>query len=901
MKKTAHIISHSHWDREWYLPFEQHRYYFIKLMNHLIEQFNQKGNAFKSFHLDGQTVLLEDYFAVHPENRDIVKQLIEEKKLYIGPWYILQDAFLTSSEANIRNLQIGLSDTKTYGHASKIGYFPDTFGIYGQAPQILKQANIDTAAFGRGVKPTGFNNTVSDTTNFESPYSEMDWQSPDGSKVLGILFANWYSNGNEIPADKQEAKAFWDKKLQDAEKYASTNQLLFMNGCDHQPLQKNIPDAIETASALYPDYRFKHSSFDEYIEALQDSLPDRLQVIEGELRNQRTDGWSTLVNTASSRIYLKQWNNYCQSLLEKVAEPLAAMNFLAGNAYPHKYIQFMWKSLMKNHPHDSICGCSVDAVHREMVTRFETVAQMGDVFIKEKAKELSRNIDTSNTPEGGIPLIVINTTGWKKNDVITKTVDLDKVYFSQMPFEEIPVYLQNKTTPGYKLVDSEGKIIDYQLDDPTIAFGYDLPDDQFRQPYYAKRAELSFFTEDIPAFGYKTFYLVPSEDPMQRPRQNKMVTENHDTEMENDYVHVSFHADGSYDLMNKVTGESFHHLGIYEDTGDIGNEYMYKETERHPAITTKGVKAEFKFLERSTLRSKLEVTQTLTIPVSADDQLATERNYLIWHKEREAGRSEEVTTLTLRTVVTLTKGMKGPSFKLMVDNQATDHRLRVLFPTGIETETHKADSIFEIVSRPNTPEKEWENPSFCHHQQRFSSLADNQKGLTVATDGLHEYEILKEDGTIALTVLRSVAELGDWGDFPTPEAQCQGLQTAEWQVLPHEKDVIQSQAFVDAYQFKVPLVPVQEGIHEGVWPENHQFVKTEADGLAWSSMKVEEEREDVMIRWFNPVEKKLPLHATIKNYQSFKSSILEEKTNQEDELYEVGKHEIITLGFHNKH
>jgi alpha-mannosidase len=117
-----------------------------------------------------------------------------------------------------RNLLIGINDTKAYGHVSKIGYFPDTFGIYGQAPQLLKQAGIDTAAFGRGVKPTGFNNTVSDIPDYESPYSEMIWKSPDGSGVLGILFANWYSNGNEIPVDEAEAKAFWDKKLQDAEK-----------------------------------------------------------------------------------------------------------------------------------------------------------------------------------------------------------------------------------------------------------------------------------------------------------------------------------------------------------------------------------------------------------------------------------------------------------------------------------------------------------------------------------------------------------------------------------------------------------------------------------------------------------------------------------------------------------
>ncbi|QIZ05582.1 alpha-mannosidase [Priestia megaterium] len=900
MNKTAHIISHSHWDREWYLPFEKHRYYFIKLMNDLIDQFKKEGNMFQAFHLDGQTVLLEDYFAVHPENREIVKQLIQEKKLHIGPWYVLQDAFLTSSEANVRNLQIGIHDAKAYGHVSKIGYFPDTFGIYGQAPQLLKQAGIDTAAFGRGVKPTGFNNTVSDSPDYESPYSEMIWKSPDGSNVLGILFANWYSNGNEIPVDEAEAKKFWDVKLRDAEKYASTNQLLFMNGCDHQPLQKTIPQAIETAASLYPDYTFKHSSFDEYTEALKEALPEKLQVIEGELRNQRTDGWSTLVNTASSRIYLKQWNNHCQTLLEKIAEPLASMAFLAGGTYPREYLRFMWKSLMKNHPHDSICGCSVDEVHREMETRFETVSQMGEVFVSEQAAELAGKIDTSGAPEGGIPLVVLNTTGWNKDEVVTKTVDLEKVYFSQMHFEEIPIYLQDKELPAYKLVDQSAKTIESQLESPVVEFGYDLPDDKFRQPFFAKRAKVSFLTENVPAFGYKTFYLIPQEQPDgQRPEQ----AADGGMEMENEYVHLLFHEDGTYDLTNKATGRTFHRLGIYEDTGDVGNEYMFKEAKGHEPITTKDVPAVFRFIEKSPLRTELEFTHTLTIPVSADDRLAIERNRLIWHKEREAGRLDETTTITLRTVATLEKGMKGPAFKLTIDNQAADHRLRVLFPTGLQTETHQADSIFEIVTRPNIPEKEWENPSFCHHQQRFASIKGDEMGLTVATDGLQEYEILPADGTIALTVLRSVAELGDWGYFPTPEAQCIGIQTAEWQVLMHEKDVIASKAFVEAYQYKVPLQVIQTSAHEGTLPADHQFVNWESEGLAWSSMKVAEECDDVMIRWFNPAPTSKSLTASIPtqpDFTSYKSTILEEQTNDSSDQYEVTGYEIITLGFQNK-
>lgn len=147
-KKTAHIISHSHWDREWYMSLEEHKYYLVKLFDDLLAKLKEDPD-FHSFHLDGQTIMVDDYLGVRPEREAEVKAYIREGRLIVGPWYILQDAFLTSSEANVRNLLYGMKDTAEWGQDGYLGYYPDTFGVYGQAPQLLKQANIDTAAFGR--------------------------------------------------------------------------------------------------------------------------------------------------------------------------------------------------------------------------------------------------------------------------------------------------------------------------------------------------------------------------------------------------------------------------------------------------------------------------------------------------------------------------------------------------------------------------------------------------------------------------------------------------------------------------------------------------------------------------------------------------------------------------------
>ena len=103
----------------------------------------------------------------------------------------------------------------------------------------------------------------------------------------------------------ETAKAYWNERIKNAARFASTDEYLMMNGCDHQPVQTDIGEAIETASKLYPDINFIHSNFPDYIKALNDNLSDDLTVVKGELTSQDTDGWTTLVNCASSHVYFK--------------------------------------------------------------------------------------------------------------------------------------------------------------------------------------------------------------------------------------------------------------------------------------------------------------------------------------------------------------------------------------------------------------------------------------------------------------------------------------------------------------------------------------------------------------------------------------------------------------------
>lgn len=892
-KKTVHIISHTHWDREWYLPYEQHHYLLIEVMDQLLDTLETDPN-FKSFHLDGQTIILDDYLQVRPERRDQIKKLIEAGRIEVGPWYILQDEFLTSSEANVRNLQYGMRDAKKWGGLSKIGYFPDSFGNIGQAPQILQQADIKAAAFGRGVKPTGFNNAVIDASAYESPYSEMKWQSPDGTEVTGILFANWYCNGNEIPTDEQKAKVYWDEHLENLETFASTTHLLMLNGCDHQPIQTNLSVAIDLANRLYPDYTFVHSTFNDYIAAItEESANEDLKVVEGELRSQHTDGWGTLVNTASSRVYLKQMNQKVQTLLEKVAEPLATFRYFIDQTYDHDMFAYAWKTLMQNHPHDSICGCSVDEVHDEMVTRFNKSEHFTEMLIDRTLDQLVKHIDTASFDTSDVyPFVVFNTLAENRTDQVSVTVDLKRAYYRDGVNKDV---LRQIDVDGFVVVDENKTLYPVEVDDHGLVFDYDLPEDKFRQPYMARRVTITFNAESLPALGYQVFALVKGDVDVAT-----LVTK--EKQMENENLSVEIMDNGSLTITDKRTNQIYQGLNIYEDTGDIGNEYMYKQSSDHLVRTTEEESATIELIENSAVKATYKITHEWLLPESAQETLIKEQQELVWFTNRKSERSLKEQPLKIETYVTLTHSATYVDVKATIANNIKDHRLRALFKSNIETDHHYAESVFEAAKRQNTPNREWTNPDYSQHQQSYVDVCNQDRGLCIANKGLNEYEILAPDTTMAVTLLRSVGELGDWGYFPTPQAQCLGEQTVEYRIIPHGGERERFEAYQLAQTFQAPLISKALPVQTGTYPSTYSFIELEKpSALSYSNVKVAEASNDVMVRLVNLDEEAHACAIEQRNNRTYYQSDVIERKHQplKNDTVTMDAHEIVTIGIHS--
>lgn len=389
--------------------------------------------------------------------------------------------------------------------------------------------------------------------------------------------------------------------------------------------------------------------------------------------------------------------------------------------------------------------------------------------------------------------------------------------------------------------------------------------------------------------------------------------------LENDAMKVVVNEDGSYSLLDKKTGRTYENLGCYEDTGDMGNEYIYIQDTGKQVISTKGRKAEVSCVERNAFRTVVEIRHKMMVPSGMGEELQRQREMCIDPYTRVANRSFELVEMDVKTVLTLEKSAKGLRVATTICNQAKDHRVRVIFPTGLHTSMHMADSAFEVVRRNNRHNDTWTNPCGCERQQCFAAMEDEKGGLLVANRGLYEYEILEEqENAIAVTLLRCVAEMGDWGYFPTPKAQQLGTFCLEFEVVPYAAGETGT-AFEEGYAFQQDLTVAQAGLEraflrkpgqvkpeliEGKLPLEMSFLTFEGNGIHMTAFKKGQKKDDLFVRFVNHMEQGEILSFKKEDWMKevYRSNVIEEKDNvltpDADGIYHVSlrEFEIATFG-----
>ena len=422
---TIHLVSHTHWDREWYLPFQVFRLKLVHLVDDLLALLAGDPH-YQFFMLDGQTVVLDDYLQMRPEREPEIAAHVQSGRLLIGPWHVLADEYLVSPEALVRNLLEGDRTSRRFGPKMPVGYTPDPFGHIGQLPQILAGFGIRTAALMRGLG--------------DEP-AELYWQAPDGSRVLLAYLRDSYGNAAQLPlaafeaGDEAGKEAFLSEliRLRDAlAPHATTGEILLMQGTDHLEPDPATSMAVQYATEHLEGDIIRHSTLPAYYAAVESKIQDlglEIPTISGELRGSKR--YPLLPGVLSARMWIKQRNHACENLLEKWAEPFAAWaGHVAGNrttagriADPAPILRQAWRLLMACHPHDSICGCSIDQVHDEMRPRFDQVEQIAEQITQQSLAALATEIDSRPAPGsqdvGGTAIVVFNPGSRPRTGAVT--------------------------------------------------------------------------------------------------------------------------------------------------------------------------------------------------------------------------------------------------------------------------------------------------------------------------------------------------------------------------------------------------------------------------------------------------------------------------------------------------
>ncbi len=865
VRYKLHVVSHTHWDREWYQSFQQYRMRLVRMTDRLLELL-ERAPEYRYFVFDGQTIVLEDYLQIRPEQRERLKNMIQSGRIEIGPWYVLPDEFLASGEALVRNLLMGHQVGAQYGSVMKVGYVPDSFGHVTQLPQILRGFQIDNFIFTRGL---GEEEAALGT--------EFLWNAPDSSRVLAINQRKGYCNGNHLGYEtngEHNAETprfdllvdFFKQEIAELGRHAKpgsdgTCNVLINNGCDHQEPQADLPRMLAYVNNVLPEIQIEHTSFSRFVHALRRAglaLTEWSGEIHGSKRHYILSG------VLSSRAYLKQLNEACETLLTHVAEPLGIMMWhRAGQDSYHGFLNQAWKTLLQNHPHDSIGGCSIDQVHRDMLPRFAEAKQIGKLVTSTAMDYLAARVQHNGAPA----VVVVNTLAFPRTQVLRSFVlvppsySLKKMTLVDPVGKPIPTHVLKTralaSRPGYALpeaflrtasLNSAGiRPLDYenkraQLQNDLAA--YDLTPGKKEQPW--KLVELEYLAQNIPALGYRAFALreqetIASESPLKVKGPA----------VENQFFRVKFASNGTFVLYHKATKRQYGPVNVLEDGADIGDAYDYAPA-KGAGIWSRNRRGKMKFVHRSPLAVEVEVKTVLPLPAK-------------FERDRQR-RSKKNVPCQLQWKFRVTASSPVVQVELTLHNLAEDHRLRMHAQTPISATSTLAGQPFHLTERPlkKSSGKDWiQPPSPTAPMQRLCAVEDRRGGLALLTQGLYEYEALKERKgvTLAVTLLRAVGWLSrpDLSTRPdnagpqyvAPEAQCLGEHKFHYAFLPYSGAARTNHLVGQAQSYRVPMLEEQCTGKVSNQPPEYSLLHCEPEALVVTAVKKCEQRNTTIVRLYN--------------------------------------------------
>jgi alpha-mannosidase len=816
-----HIVSHTHWDREWYHPLGRFRQRLVELIDELLDDPPRSG---ESFLLDGQGVVLEDYLSVRPERASELSHLLREGRLEAGPWYVLADELIPSGEALVRNLLAGRRVLRMLRATSpSVLYCPDSFGHPAALPELAAGFGFRTAILWRGLGGRRW-----------PPGDAFRWSSPGGASALVYhLPSGGYDIGSNLPVDPSAAAARWQQLRDVLAPRSRLGVLLVHNGGDHHARQAHRNEAVDALIAAARPDRARASSIGDFVRAFEARAErGEIPAIAGELRDSYGYAW-TLQGTFGTRAAQKRRNAQAERLLLREAEPWSMLARAAGRRSRRALLDTAWRTLLQCHPHDTLCGCSLDEVAQAMDARLEDARVQGggisddalldvighDPIAARESRDRWRSVavvrNASARPRRGVAAIRLRSF----------LADEPVGHPSAGAIVELP------PPPPPALAGVPIQVLSQGVDRHRVESPRHYPDNDF-----VAVAHVVAWVPSVSGYGTISLPHGDAPAPTARPAQSVEVG---DRSMHNGILHVEVSPDGDVRVTSESDGSTTASLIAFEDLRDVGD--LYTPAPRPPAATIQF--DEFSVTHRGPLRGEIETR---------------------WRVLRPGEEIDDIAEVTVRLILDAASSF----LRVAVDGFAfgLDHRLRLILRTGVSGASVYADAAFGAVHRVPTAvpaaDSRSEMPPTTAPLHRYVSLFGATGGATVFSDGLAEYEVTPA-GDVAITLGRAVGMLSriDLPERPghagwpeeTPFAQGPGPIEAAFAFMPHES--VRTSATIDTIERTADdvLLPLTGSTLRSALavPAATFGIELEGEGLAFSTAKESDDGEWIVLRAIN--------------------------------------------------
>jgi len=794
------MVSHTHWDREWYQPASVFRQRLIPLIDSLLASGREPRTPFL---LDGQAIVLADYLAVRPEQRDRLHQRLISGELEAGPWYVLADNLIPSGEAIIRNLQAGARVMASFGVAApQVAYCPDSFGHPAMMPAIAHGFQMKAAIVWRGLG--GPMHPRADTVR---------WVSPDSSSVVAYhLPPDGYEVGSGLPIDTNGAEHRWRQLAAMWRQRNATGVVLLPHGADHHARQIDTHLAAQLlgTAAQGDDARVEQSSLTDFTRAMVDAVGESdLPCVHGELRNSYGYTW-TLQGTFGTRAAQKRRNARLERGLLCDVEPWLVLAWLHGGASAHAVspaaqlslsqlvplLNAAWEAVLRTHPHDTLCGCSTDDVARAMdVAQRDIGSQTRG--LRDAAMQLALGHDAVRARERVplvTPAVVVRNRSARARSGVAELLLIDTLADVHIG----PRSAASGISRPVALTDRADGPVRFRISDvATQSLGRSRVEHHRREsPQHYPDDDLVrvqrvlAWVPQVPAFGARVFGTDLSTDHVataaEGPPTVRCETSGGAIVLDNGHLRVECSADGVTILAD---GRVLSHALTLDTTTDAGDSYTSSLRGMPRSLKLVRVNAGANGPLRASVRLRWVIAGA-----RGGDRVPTDIESATGFARASRRRRESI---VVDTELSLDAG--APHVRCVVRgwNRCRDQKLRIRWHTDVLNGVVRADAAFGPVERIAIPESNAslvaESPPSTMPLHRWVSLANDRCGVALISDGLAEVSV--DAGDIAVTLVRAIGELSR-GDLPerpghagwpcqTPASQSLGRFRASFALMPH--------------------------------------------------------------------------------------------------------------------